>query len=123
MSDYKPIYYLLEDCSNFKIECTAGIYKYIEKDNMLSREMSSKNTNKRKNYLYLGRVVRKSTNIFDLIDKLDLIEYNYNNNIKIVCIENIGVLEKLDVKMLKGIFKRQPNKDYKYYEVEKVEFR
>lgn len=122
MSDYKPIYYLLEDCNNIKIECTAGVYKYIEKNNMLSREMASRNTIKRKNFLYLGKVVRKSTNIFDMIDKLDLIEYNYNNNIKIVCIEDLRVLEKLDVKMLKGIFKRQPNKDYKYFEAEKVVF-
>lgn len=116
MNEYKPIYYLIEDCGHLKIESTKGIYKYIEKDKTLSREMMSKG--KRKNYLYIGKIVRKSENLFDMIDNLDMIEYNYNGKNKIVCIEDTQVLSKLDINNLIGILKRQITKDYKYFEKE-----
>ena len=112
------IYYLVNDCSNLTIIKTGypnSNFKFFERENCLWRSPIVRD--RKKTSFFIGRVLNKSQNPFDLIEPLDLIEYEHNNNIKIVCIEDINILNKLDVTKLKGIYKRQPSKDYKYAEI------
>lgn len=112
------IYYLVNDCSNLTIIKTGypnSNFKFFERENCLWRLPIVRD--RKKTSFFIGRVQNKSQNPFDLIEPLDLIEYEYNGTIKIVCIEDINILNKLDVTKLKGIYKRQPSKDYKYAEI------
>lgn len=115
------IYYEVENCTNITIIKTGypgSNFSYFERDNSLYRKPQV--VCKYKNSVFLGHILNKSNNPFDLVKPYDLIEYILKDNLKIVCIDNLEVLQKLDVTKLKGIYKRQYNKDYKYIDIEEV---
>jgi hypothetical protein len=71
------------------------------------------------------KIIKSSNNLLDLVEKRDLIEFVDNDIHMVISADegnfitttNLFIYKKRDYDKLKSIYKRQPNGDYKRYEV------